>query len=318
MSTKSSRKACYAVTGGAGFIGSHIARQLVADGKEVRIVDNFSTGRPENLEDVSDKIEVFEGDVCDAALLRRAFDGAEVVFHEAAMVSVQRSVDDPMASNRVNVEGTLQVLEAARACGLRRVVYAGSSSAYGDTVELPKREDMTPSPKSPYAVSKLAGEQYCRVYAGLFGVETVVLRYFNVFGPRQNPRSRYAAVIPQFATALLAGKAPTVFGDGEQSRDFTYVANVVEANLGAARSPGVSGRVFNVACGHRYSLNELLDALRRIIGTDVEATYEDPKPGDVKHSLADITPARTLLGYEPVVGFEEGLRRTVEWYRGAR
>jgi len=310
--------ACYAVTGGAGFIGSHIAECLARDGHEVRVVDDLSTGRRENLESFEDRITLLEAGICDDAVLSAAFDGAEVVFHQAALASVQRSVEDPMAANRVNVEGTLNVLEVARGAGVRRVVYASSSSVYGESPQLPKTEDMAPDPRSPYAASKLAGEYYCRVYSALFGLETVSLRYFNVFGPRQSPRSQYAAVVPQFVEALLKGEAPTVFGDGEQSRDFTYVDNVVQANLKAAEASVASGQVFNVGCGESYTLNHLLSLLRAILGTDVEAVYRDPRPGDVRHSLADISRAREVLGYEPEVSFEEGLRRTVEWLHSSR
>jgi len=306
---------CYAVTGGAGFIGSHIVCRLLADGHEVRVVDDFSTGRRENLSGVGSAAAMFEGDVCDTEVLRRAFDGAECVFHQAALASVQRSVEDPISTNRANVVGTLQVLRTAHECGVRRVVFASSSSVYGDAPTLPKHERMTPAPKSPYAVSKLAGEHYCRVYAEVFGLETVALRYFNVFGPRQDPASEYAAVVPIFITSLLRGSQPTVFGDGEQSRDFTYVDNVVDANLLAAAAKGASGMALNVGCGTRCTLNELLAMLGRIIGCEVRPTYAEPRPGDVKHSQADIALARRTLGYEPSIGVEEGLRRTLEWHR---
>ena len=310
--------AYYVVTGGAGFIGSHIVRRLAADGHEVRAVDNLATGHAENLNDLREAVKLIEGSVLDAALLRRAFKSAEVVFHQAALASVQRSVQDPLTTNRVNVEGTLQVLEAARACGVRRVVYASSSSVYGNLAVLPKREDLTPAPESPYAVSKLVGELYCRNYTRLFSLETVSLRYFNVFGPWQDPESQYAAVVPIFVKALLSGRSPRVFGDGEQSRDFTYVDNVVEANTLAASAPGAAGMAFNVGCGARYTLNELLGALRDIIGADVEATYADERPGDVRHSQADISRAQQILGYEPRVGLREGLKRTVAWYQTQR
>jgi len=310
--------ACYVITGGAGFIGSHIARRLARDGHQVRVVDNLSSGRKGNLDDVTGSIELIEGDVLDGPLLGRAFEGAEVVFHQAALASVPRSVEDPVGTNRVNVEGTLLVLEAARRCGVRRVVYASSSSVYGNLPELPKREDMTPAPESPYAVSKLVGELYCRTYAELFGLETVALRYFNVFGPAQDPASQYAAVVPLFIAALLEGRAPTVFGDGEQSRDFTYVDNVVDANLVAASSAGAVGGTFNVGLGTRCTINELLRMLGEIIGTDVKATYADQRAGDVKHSQADISRAQRILQYNPRVDMGEGLRRTVEWYRAKR
>ncbi len=307
--------AAYVVTGGAGFIGSNIVARLVSDGEDVRVVDDFSTGRPENLAEFADRIELLEGSICDEGLLARAFDGADYVLHQAALASVQRSVENPLASNEANVEGTVKVLTAARDAGVKRVVYASSSSVYGDTPELPKREDMKTDPLSPYAVSKLAGEHYCRVFNDLFEIETVSLRYFNVFGPRQDPESQYAAVIPIFVQRLLAGEAPQVFGDGEQSRDFTYVENAVEANLLAATAEGAGGAVCNVGCGRRYTLNELLDSLRGLIASNVGAEYLEERPGDVRHSLAEIEEARARLGYEPLVDFEEGLRRTVEWYR---
>ena len=307
--------AAYVVTGGAGFIGSNIVARLVSDGEDVRVVDDFSTGRPENLAEFADRIELLEGSICDEGLLARAFDGADYVLHQAALASVQRSVENPLASNEANVEGTVKVLTAARDAGVKRVVYASSSSVYGDTPELPKREDMKTDPLSPYAVSKLAGEHYCCVFDDLFEIETVSLRYFNVFGPRQDPESQYAAVIPIFVQRLLAGETPQVFGDGEQSRDFTYVENAVEANLLAATAEGAGGAVCNVGCGRRYTLNELLDSLRGLIASNVGAEYLEERPGDVRHSLADIEEARERLGYEPLVDFEEGLRRTVEWYR---
>ncbi len=313
--------AVYVVTGGAGFIGSNVVVRLVAEGEEVRVVDDFSTGRRESLSGpaaVGARRAVpllFEGSVCDGDLLRRAFEGADFVLHQAALPSVQRSVKDPLAANQANVEGTLNVLVAARDCGVKRVVYASSSSAYGVVPQLPKREDMTPSPMSPYAVSKLTGEHYCRVFNDMYGLETVSLRYFNVFGPRQNPHSQYAAVIPIFVGCILAGKNPQVFGDGEQSRDFTFVDDVVAANLLAARAEGAAGRVCNVGAGERHTLNELLELLQRIIGKRVQPEYCEERAGDVKHSHADISAAREYLGYEPQVPFEDGLRRTVEWYK---
>ncbi len=308
--------AAYVVTGGAGFIGSNIVARLVSDGEEVRVVDDFSTGRPENLPDVLEDVRLLEGSVCDEELLAVAFKDADYILHQAAVPSVQRSVEDPLTTNRVNVEGTLKVLTTARNAGVKRVVYASSSSVYGDAPELPKHEAMKPEPLSPYAVSKLAGEHYCRVFNDLFDIEVVSLRYFNVFGPRQDPNSQYAAVIPIFVGRLLAGEKPQVFGDGEQSRDFTYVDNVVQANLLAARAEGAGGTVCNVGCGERYTLNELLDRLRGLLGSNIGADYLAERPGDVRHSLADIEEARRNLNYEPSVGFEEGLRRTVEWYRG--
>ena len=305
----------YVVTGGAGFIGSNIVSRLVADGEEVRVVDDLSTGKRENLREVEDAVALHEGDICDEALLREALDGADYVLHQAALASVPRSIADPVESNRVNVEGTLKVLDAARACGVRRVVYASSSSLYGDAPMLPKTEQMIPAPMSPYAVSKLAGEYYCSVYNDTFGLETVSLRYFNVFGPRQDPSSQYAAVIPIFISCLMRGERPTVFGDGEQSRDFTFVDDVVEANLLAARAEGAAGVVCNVGCGDSHTLNELLALLAKLMGTDAQADYAPERAGDVKHSLADIVRARQALGYEPRVAFEDGLGRTLDWFR---
>jgi len=303
------------VTGGAGFIGSHIAERLLQLGNDVRILDNFSTGRRENLSSFADSVAVIEADIRDDDSVRKAIKGADVVFHEAALASVPRSVEDPSSSNEVNVKGTLNLLLAARDEGVSRFVYASSSSIYGDTPELPKREDMAPSPESPYAVSKLTGEQYCQVFSSLFGMECVSLRYFNVFGPRQDPASQYAAVVPLFVTALLEGRSPDIYGDGEQSRDFTYVSNVVDANMLALEANGVGGQVFNVACGSTGSVNELLSELQEILGTSIPANYLDPRPGDVKHSFADVGKAVRLLGLAPKVAFKEGLRLTVDWYR---
>lgn len=309
--------AFYLVTGGAGFIGSHLVENLMAGGARVRVLDNFSTGRRENLAPFSDRIDLIEGDITDPSTCARASEGINVVFHQAALPSVPRSVEDPALSHEVNATGTLNVLLAARDAGARRVVYASSSSAYGDTPTLPKREDQTPSPRSPYAVAKLTGEQYCRSFPGVFGLEAVALRYFNVFGPRQDPNSAYAAVIPLFASAAMEGKSPTINGDGEQTRDFTYIENVVLVNLLAASSPGdrVSGEVFNVGCGGRISINELWQAIQRAVGASVEAIHGPPRAGDVKDSLADLTLLRERTGFEVRVKLEEGIRRTVEWIR---
>jgi len=305
----------FVVTGGAGFIGSNLAEGLTAEGHEVTIVDDFSSGKRENVTHLTEKVTVVEGSICDPALLDQAFAGADYVLHQAALPSVQRSVEDPVETNRINVGGTLTVLQAARAAGVKRVVFAASSSAYGNQPKLPKVETMPPQPLSPYAASKLAGEHYCQSHFQSLGVETASLRYFNVFGRRQDPASQYAAVVPIFITKLLAGERPLVHGDGEQSRDFTHVANVVQANLLAATAPKAAGEVFNVGCGARYTLNELLAALNQIIGTDIEAIYGEPRAGDVRHSHADIAKAEELLGYEPTVTFEDGLTRTVEWYK---
>jgi len=307
--------ALYLVTGGAGFIGSNIVAELLQRGEKVRVLDNFSTGRRENIAPFVEHIDLIEGDLRDLSTVSQVVEGVDYVLHQGALPSVQRSVDAPLASHAANATATLNVLIAARDAGVRRVVYASSSSIYGDSPTLPKREDMLPAPKSPYAVSKMAGEQYCRAFAEVFGLETVCLRYFNVFGPRQDPTSQYSAVIPLFITAMLRGEAPTIYGDGEQSRDFTYVANVVHANLLAATATGDAvGRVFNVACGRRYTLLDLIAALNDILDTDIEPIHVAPRPGDVRHSLADVSAAREVLGYEPQVDFHAGLRRTVGWY----
>jgi nucleoside-diphosphate-sugar epimerase len=308
----------YLVTGGAGFIGSNLVHALVDHGESVRVLDNFSTGRETNLTDLADRIELVRGDVTDLATVRQAMEGVEYVVHQAAIPSVPRSVERPIDSDRANVLGTLNVLVAARDAKIKRVVYAASSSAYGETPTLPKVETMAPDPLSPYAVSKLAGEQYLRVFWLNYGLETVSLRYFNVFGPRQDPKSQYAAVIPNFVSAYLEGRPATIFGDGEQSRDFCFIDNTVAANLLACTAPGAAGRVFNIACGERVTLLRVIDVLGEVFGGRIAPRHEPPRPGDIKHSLADITAARATLGYEPRVKFAEGLRRTVEWYRAAR
>ncbi len=305
------------VTGGAGFIGSHISERLLAKGHDVRVLDNFSTGRRENLEGFGGRIDLVEGDIRDLDAVRGAVEGVDVVFHEAALASVPRSVDDPVTSNQVNVLGTLNVLLASRDAHVRRLVYASSSSIYGESPELPKLETMTPAPESPYAVSKLAGEYYCHVFSSLYGLECVALRYFNVFGPRQDPGSQYAAVVPIFIDALLAGSKVVIYGDGEQSRDFTYVENVVDANILAASVEGCGGEVMNAACGSTVTVNELFNRLRTLTGASVEPVYDEPRPGDVRHSFADISKARKLLGFEPTVDFEDGLVRTIEWFRSS-
>jgi len=303
------------VTGGAGFIGSHLAGRLLQDGYDVRVLDNFSTGRRSNLEALDGEVEVVEGDIQSYERAHAAVRGCEVVFHQAALPSVPRSIQDPLTSNASNVTGLLNVMLAARDAGVRRVMYASSSSVYGANPTLPKSEDMTPMPISPYAVAKLAGEGYCRAFGEVYGLETVAIRYFNVFGPRQDPRSQYAAVIPNFITALLRGERPTIHGDGEQSRDFTYVQNVVEGNVLAMQAPGVAGKAYNVACGESVTLNELFAELRDLLGADASPIYADARPGDVRHSLADVSAARRDFGYEPGVLLREGLSRTIEHLR---
>lgn len=308
------------VTGAAGFIGSNLVERLLSDGHAVRAFDNFATGRRVNLEeavaaDAASRFTLIEGDVRDQDALAKAVDGADYVLHQAALPSVQRSVDDPILSNDVNICGTLNVLVAARDAGVKRVVYAASSSAYGDSPTLPKVEAMPVAPKSPYAITKLVGEEYCRVFHSLYGLETVGLRYFNVFGPRQDPASHYSAVIPKFATALLTGKRPTVYGDGEQSRDFTFIANTVEANLLACTAENAPGKVMNVACGERFTLNQLLETLGELLGVDATPEYAEERKGDVKHSLAGIDLAKELLGYAPKITFRRGLEITLSHFK---
>jgi UDP-glucose 4-epimerase len=303
------------VTGGAGFIGSHIATALVARGDRVRVFDNLSTGRRSNLDHLGASIELIEGDLLDQATLARSMEGVEVVYHQAALASVPRSVERPLETHAACATGTLHVLESARRAGVRRVIYAGSSSAYGNQPKMPKAETDLPNPLSPYAAAKLAGEYYCRAFTQTYGLETVVIRYFNVFGPRQDPNSEYSAVIPKFVTAMLAGRRPKVFGDGHQSRDFTYIDNVVAGNLAAEASPEGVGRVFNVACGAQISLLELIASINQVLGTAIEPEFAPSRAGDVRESLADISAARHVLRYEPLVAFEEGLRRSIEYYR---
>jgi UDP-glucose 4-epimerase len=302
------------VTGGAGFIGSHLVDELVRRGVQVRVLDNFSTGRRENVAPVIDQIELIEGDIRDADTVHRAVQGVDYVLHQAALPSVPRSVADPLTTHAVNATGTLNVLLAAREANVKRVVYASSSSVYGDNPALPKREEMPTHPLSPYAVSKLAGENYCRAFYQVYGLPAVVLRYFNVFGPRQDPASPYAAVIPKFIAALLRGESPTIYGDGTKSRDFTYVANVVQANLLACEKDEAIGQVLNVACGERHTLFDLYSELVELTGKALPPVFAPARPGEVKHSLAAIEQAAQVLGYAPQVEWHEGLRRTVEWY----
>jgi nucleoside-diphosphate-sugar epimerase len=306
--------AIYLVTGGAGFIGSHLTEELERRGERVRVADSLITGHRRNLAHLR-TIEFVEGDLADLDAARTAVDGVDYVLHQAAIPSVPRSVTDPITSNRANIDATLNVLVAARDAGVRRVVYAGSSSAYGDMPTLPKREDMPTDPLSPYALQKLVGEQYLRLFTRLYGLETVTIRYFNVFGPRQDPSSAYSGVISLFATRMLEGRAPTIQGDGGQTRDFTYVANVVDGVLRACTAPRASGEVINVAVGGRISINELCARMASVLGSTVQPEYTPPRAGDVRDSQADITRAREILGYEPIVSFEEGLRRTLEWYK---
>ena len=305
------------VTGGGGFIGSHLTEALLRKGHEVRVLDDFSTGKRENLifENNYPSLDIVEGDIRDLALCQKVMEGTDYVFHQAALPSVQRSVEDPLGSNAVNVGGTLNILLAARDAKVKRVMYASSSSIYGDTPTLPKREDMSLMPLSPYALQKYAGEQYCRLFSQLYGLETVSLRYFNVFGPRQDPNSVYSAVIPRFIEALLHRRSPIVYGDGEQSRDFTYIDNVVQANVLAMSAPRLQGEGVNIACGQRISLNQLLAILKKLIQSERPVVYEEARPGDVQHSLADISKAKDSLKYAPVVDIETGLRRTVEFFR---
>ncbi len=304
----------YLITGGAGFIGSNIARRLLADQHEVRVFDNLSTGRLSNLDDIRQDLDFVQGDLRDPDALRRAVQGIDYVFHQAAVPSVQRSIEDPMGSHLVNSTGTLDLLIASRDAGVRRVVYAGSSSVYGDSETLPKVETMIPSPISGYAIDKICSEYYCRIFPALYGLETVTLRYFNVFGPYQDPTSEYSAVIPLFVTAYLEGRVPTIHGDGLQARDFTYIDNVVDANLLASTAAGASGQAFNIACGEMVSLVDLARAIKEIVGAEGEPVHSAPRQGDVRFSLADITRAREVLGYDPKVSLRDGLERTAEFF----
>ena len=304
----------YLVTGGGGFVGSNIVQTLLERGERVRVLDNFATGRQQNLAGLANEIELIEGDIRDPQVTARAVAGVDYVLHQAALGSVPRSVQDPITSNDVNVNGTLNMLWAAKQAGVKRFVTASSSSVYGNTPQLPKEEAMSPNPISPYAVSKLACERYTMSFHAVYGLPTVALRYFNVFGPKQDPLSQYAAVIPRFISAIKKGEAPVVYGDGEQSRDFTFIENVVQANLLACTAPAAPGQFMNIACGDRYSLNTLLQLLAEIIGKDVRPIYQAERSGDVKHSLASIERAKKVLGFSPAVNFRDGLKRTVAWF----
>lgn len=306
----------FLVTGGAGFIGSHLVDHLVEQGEEVRVLDDFSTGKPDNIRHNLDRIRLTEGSITDLETVREAMDGADYVLHHAAIASVISSVEDPVSTHEANITGTLNVLIAARDAGVRRVVLASSSAVYGDLPGLPKTEEMPTDCLSPYALSKLAGEEYCRMFTRLYGLETVILRYFNVFGPRQDPNSQYAAVIPKFLTRMLDGVPPTIFGDGLQSRDFTYVSNNVAANMLACRTQGIAGRVFNIACGESFSLLDLMSGLNSVLGTSIEPVFEPARPGEVKHSVAGIEKARNVLGFRPATGFADGLEKLAVSIRG--
>jgi nucleoside-diphosphate-sugar epimerase len=307
--------AFFLVTGGAGFIGSHIVRELLRRRQRVRVLDNFSTGRAENLRSSSGRIHLIRGDVRDTKVVQRAVRNIDYVLHQAALASVPRSIDDPGETNEVNVQGTLNMLVASRDARVRRFVFASSSSVYGTSRRLPKVERMRPTPLSPYAITKLTGEKYCQIFFDLYGLKTVCLRYFNVFGPQQDPGSQYAAVIPKFILAMLNGCPPVIYGDGEQSRDFAFVSNVVQANILACRTGHIAGEVMNIACGSRSTINTLVAHLQRLLRADIVPRHVDPRPGDVRHSLADISKARSLLGYEPNVSFRAGLKETVAWFK---
>lgn len=308
----------YLVTGGAGFIGSNMVHHLVAKGERVRVLDNFSTGRRENLAAIADRVDVVDGDLCDRATVTGAVKGVRYILHFGALPSVIRSVEDPWSANEVNIDGTLNLLLAARDAGVERLVFSSSSSVYGDTPVLPKREDMTPMPLSPYALQKLTGEHYCRIFHGLYGFKAFALRYFNVFGPRQNPKSHYAAVIPLFVKALLEDRAPVIHGDGGQTRDFTFVEDIIRANLACCTAPDdAAGRAYNVAWGNRISILELALTIARLLGKNIKPKHDPARAGDVRDSQADSTLAKKHLGWEPQVSFDEGLNRTIAWYRDA-
>lgn len=305
----------YLVTGGAGFIGSHLVEKLVGDKARVRILDNFTSGKRVNIVPFLDRVELIEGDIADPDTCRRACEGVDVVFHQAAMPSVPKSIEDPVTSHRTNIDGIFNMLVAARDAGVRRFVYAASSSAYGESETLPKIETIRPDPLSPYGVQKLTGEQYCTVFAKCYGLQTLSIRYFNVFGPRQDPKSQYAAAIPAFITAILRDEPPIIYGDGEQTRDFTHIDNVVHVNMLAARAEKTQGEVMNAACGERITINEVIAEINRVLGKQVKSKHVDERAGDIKHSWADIGLAERLIGFKPLLGFAEGLRRVVDWYK---
>jgi nucleoside-diphosphate-sugar epimerase len=304
----------YLVTGGAGFIGSHLVESLVKQGQDVRVLDNFLTGKRENIAEFLDKIDLIEGDIRDFSTCEKALNGVDYVLHQAALPSVPRSIEDPVLTNAINVDGTLNLLVASKEAKVKKLVFASSSSVYGDDPNLPKKEGIEGVPLSPYAVTKLVGENYLRVFSEIFSLGTVSLRYFNIFGPRQDPDSQYAAVIPNFITRVIEGDSPKIFGDGEQSRDFTYVANVVKANMLAVESEDISGEVFNIACGDRITVNTLFEKIRHFFQKDVAPFYDKLRPGDILHSFADISKAREMLKYEPAMSFDDGLRETIQWY----
>lgn len=308
----------YVVTGGAGFIGSNIVAELVRLGNEVTVIDNLLTGNILNIQEVMGEINFIKGDINDLVLLKKAFNGADYVLHEAAVPSVPRSIKDPLTSNNANITGTLKVLIAAKECGIKRIVYASSSSVYGDVEVLPKQENMAPNPISPYALTKYAGELYCRLFYETYGLDTVSLRYFNVFGPKQDPTSQYSAVIPLFINAVLNGKVPIIHGDGNQTRDFCYISNVISANLLACTAKNVSGKVFNIACGERISINNLLGLINKVVGGKIQPKYIELRKGDIKHSLADISHAKSLLNYHILDTVYSGVKKTIEYYKNAR
>ncbi len=305
----------YLVTGGAGFIGSHLVEALVKRGEEVRVLDNFLTGKRENIAAFMEDIDLIEGDIRDLETCKHAVEGVDFVLHQAALPSVPRSLEDPILTNEINIRGTLNLLLASRDAGVKKFVFASSSSVYGDDAVLPKREGLEGVPLSPYAVTKFVGEKYCQVFSRVFDLPTVSLRYFNIFGPRQDPLSQYAAVIPLFITKVMKGERPVIYGDGEQSRDFTHVANVVEANILAIQVSEISGEVINLACGEKTTVNQLFENIRKILHKDVSPIHEDPRPGDIRHSFADITRARNLLKYEPKISLGKGLQETILWYQ---